>query len=98
MKLFVNVSEMRVCDVRIHLCSGDVAMAQHGLDAAYVGTIHKQICRKTVSQCVRTDVFGDARQERIVCHHALDAPCCESPIVAACTGCVLAAIADKKGR
>jgi hypothetical protein len=61
MKAFVDAFEMWVSDVSINLRSGNVAVAEHGLNAAQVGPIHKQIRSKRMTQCVRADVLGDTR-------------------------------------
>ena len=40
MKLLEDIAQVLVGDVGVDLCGADVAVAQHALDAAQVGTVH----------------------------------------------------------
>lgn len=62
MKLLVHTSEVWVCNVRIDLSGRDIAVPEHGLDAAQVCAVHEQVCREAMAQGMRTDMLGDARQ------------------------------------
>ena len=52
--------EVRIGDVCVDLCRGDVAVTQEGLYATQVGAIHQKVSRKAVTQRVWTDVLGYA--------------------------------------
>lgn len=60
MKLCMDFFKVGISHMGIYLGSCYVAMAKHGLHAADVGPIHEEIGRKTVSQRVRANVFGNA--------------------------------------
>lgn len=36
----MNIAQVLIGDVSVDLCGADVAVAQHALDAAQVGTVH----------------------------------------------------------
>lgn len=72
MKFFIRFAEMLVGDVRVYLGRGDATMAEHALDATYIGTVHEKIGSETMPHGVRTDVFRDASKTCIFAYHTLD--------------------------
>lgn len=60
MKLLVDVAQMLVRDMSVHLCRADVAVAQHGLHRPQVGAIHKKVGCITMAHRVWTNMFCDA--------------------------------------
>lgn len=55
MEALVDVFEVWVGDVGVNLGGCDVAVAEHGLDAAEVGAVHEEACGEGVAQGVRCD-------------------------------------------
>ena len=72
LKLVVHFLEMRVGHVGVDLGGGDIAMPQHRLNRAQVGTIHQQVGSKRVAQSVGGDMFGDAGCLSIFTDDSLD--------------------------
>lgn len=93
MKLFIGVTQVFVCDMRVDLCGGDVAMAKHTLHTSDIGAVHEQVCCVAVSHGVRADVLSNASQSCVGADHPLNTTCRQSSIVASGTCCVVAAIA-----
>ena len=48
----VDFFEVGVGDVGVNLGSGDVGMAEHGLDRTQVGAIHEKVSSEAVAQSV----------------------------------------------
>lgn len=76
MELFINVTEMRIGDVRIYLRGTDAAVPKHTLDAANVSAIHEQVCSKTMTHCMWADVFCDTCEFCILADNTLDTAAC----------------------
>lgn len=81
-EFLVNFFEVGVGDVGIDLGSGDVGVAEHGLDGAEIGAIHKEVGGKTMAESVRGDMLGDAGKLGISLDDALDGAGSETPIIA----------------
>ena len=82
MKAFVNFAKVRIGDVSVDLGGGNVGVTEKGLDGTQVGTIHKKIGGKTVTQSMRSDMFGDAGVASMSLDDALNAARGETAIVA----------------
>ncbi len=74
--------EVGVGDVGVDLGGGDVGVAEHGLDGAEIGAIHKEVGGKTMAESVRGDMLGDAGKLGISLDDALDGAGSETPIIA----------------
>lgn len=72
LKFVVYFLEMRVGHVSVDLGGGDIAVPQHRLNRAQVGTIHQQVGSKRVAQSVRGDMLGDAGCLSILTDDSLD--------------------------
>lgn len=72
LKFVVHFLEMRVGHVGVDLGGGDIAMPQHRLNRAQVGTIHQQVGSERVAQSVRGDMLGDAGCLSIFTDDSLD--------------------------
>lgn len=72
LKFVVHFLEMRVGHVGVDLGSGDIAVPQHRLDRAQVGTIHQQVGSERVAQSVRGDMLGDTCRLSIFTDDSLD--------------------------
>lgn len=72
MKLFVNVTQMRVGNVGVNLRSVDTGVAQHGLHTTQVGAVFEQVGGKTMSQSMRSHFFGYTGTRGVFFDHALD--------------------------
>ena len=60
MEAIVSVFETSLINVGVNLCGGNVGVPQHFLDDSQIATIFEKMRRKTVTQRVRRDVFGNA--------------------------------------
>ena len=74
MKLFVDVAEVFVGDVRVDLGCADVAVAEHCLDGTQVSAVRKQIGGKNVTEGVRRYFFGNAGFNGVLFDHRLYCP------------------------
>lgn len=63
---------MFIGDMGIYLCSRNVTVAKHTLHASQIGAVHKEISGKTMSHCVRTDMFCDTGEASVFGDHTLD--------------------------
>ena len=72
LKFVVYFLEMRVGHVGVDLGGGDIAVPQHRLNRAQVGTIHQQVGSERVAQSVRGDMLGDAGCLSIFTDDSLD--------------------------
>ena len=63
---------MWISNMGVDLCSADVAVAKHCLNRSEISTIHEQVCREAVTECVWTDVLGNARQQSIASDKSLN--------------------------
>ena len=75
---------MLIGDMSIDLGCADVAVTEHRLNTTDVGAVHEEVGGKAVSHRVRTDVFCDAGKSSIAGDDALNAPCRQTTVVAAC--------------
>src|SRR5438105_1267608 len=55
MMFFVDAAESLARDVRVNLRGREVAVAEHGLDAARVGSVFEQVRGEAVAKDVRRD-------------------------------------------
>ena len=76
--------EVGVGDVGVDLGGTDVGMAEHGLDGAKVGAIHKQISSETVAKRVRRDVLSDTGEASVFFDNAFDTACGDTTEIARC--------------
>lgn len=59
MEFLVHLAEVLVGDVGVDLGSTNIAVPEHTLDAAQIGTIHQEVGRKAMAHRVRADVLCD---------------------------------------
>ena len=74
--------EVGVGDVGVDLGGTDVGMAEHGLDGAKVGAIHKQISSETVAKRVRRDVLSDTGEASVFFDDTLNTARGDAAVVA----------------
>lgn len=60
MKTLMYLTKMWVGDVSVDLSSGNVGMAEEGLDGTKIGAVHDEIGGKRMTKSVGGDMFGDA--------------------------------------
>ena len=73
MRLMVYIDDPVPRDVRVHLCSSQIAMPEQFLDAAQVGSAVQQVRRKAVPQRMRTGRMNEASPGQVVFQEAPDA-------------------------
>ena len=73
MKAFMDAFKVRVGNVRIDLRGGDVTVAEHGLHATQIGSVHQKVGCEGMPQCMRTDVLGNACQQCVMTDQPLHA-------------------------
>ncbi len=78
--------EVGVGDVGVDLGGGDVGVAEHSLNGAEVGTVHKEVGSEAVAQSVGGDVLGDAGEFGVFLDNAFDGTGSEATIVAGSIG------------
>lgn len=66
----------------VYLRGADVAMAQHRLNAANVGTIHQKVGCEAMAHGVWTYLLRDAREPGVFIDSSLDAACRKATIIA----------------
>src|ERR1044071_1792447 len=76
--LLVDAADALAGDVRVNLCGGEVAVAEHGLDAARVRAVFEQVRGEAVAQDVGRDAF-DARLLSRALEHRPDVLARERP-------------------
>src|SRR5215213_2922758 len=70
----VDAADAFAGDVRVDLCGGEVAVAEHGLDAARVGAVFEQVRGEAVAQDVGRDALDAGLLGRALEHRPDDAP------------------------
>lgn len=73
MEFLVDLFEVRIGHVSIHLGGTDVAVAEHTLDTAKIGTVHEEVGGVAMPHSVWADMFRNAGQAGILADQALDA-------------------------
>ena len=81
----------------IYLSRADIAVSQHCLNAADIGTVNQQISCETMSHCMRTDVFRYPGQSRIFINNSLDTSGTQTAVITTCSSFIISAVADKQG-
>lgn len=78
----MNFAKVGIGDVSVDLGGGNVGVTEEGLDRAQVGAVHKKVGGKTVTQSMRSDMFGDAGVASVSLDDALNTSGGETAIVA----------------
>ena len=86
MEFFMDIFQMCISNMGVDLGCRDITMSEQRLYGTQVGAIHQQVCRKTVPQGMRGDMFGDSGGAGILFYNSLNTPRCESPVIARCRG------------
>ena len=95
MEFFVDFFKVSIRNVGVDLGGGDVAVAEHGLDASKVGAVHEKVGGEAVAHGVGANVLRNARQASIFTNHALDRARREPSEVTAGVGFDILAVADE---
>jgi len=72
MKLLVHFAELFVSDVCVDLCSANVGVTEEHLHGAKIGTVLQKICRKAVTNHVRSNLLRDTSLHTVVFDNTLN--------------------------
>ncbi len=71
-KTIMDFFEVGIGNVGIDLGGRNVGMPKHSLNRAEIGAIHEEVGSKTVTKCMRRNVFCNSREFSIFLDDALD--------------------------